>query len=282
MEKVWGAQSALGWMGKHSNLITRELGSWFFVGVVLLDLELQADPPERDFCGTCSRCSVACPTGAIVQPYVVDARLCISYLTIELRGAIPRRLRPAIGNRIYGCDDCQDVCPWNRFAAPTGESEFHARAGTVMPELGPLVDLDAAEFDRRFRGSPIRRARRDGFVRNVVVALGNSGSPEAVAPLARALGDPSRLVRGHAAWALGRLGYPEVRPLLESARAVETDAEVIEEIDLALGMEPAVTRALGCACAPRPAAAQSAGSFERHAGREDLARGWAGWRNREP
>jgi epoxyqueuosine reductase len=234
MEKVWGALSALGWMGKHSNLITRDLGSWFFVGVALTDLDLEADPPERDRCGTCIRCSAACPTGAIVEPYVVDARLCISYLTIELRGPIPRRLRPAIGNRIFGCDDCQDVCPWNRFAVRSREAELLPRDGTVMPELASMVDLDAVEFERRFRGSPIRRARRDGFVRNVVVALGNWGAPEALAPLARALGDPSALVRGHASWALGRLRSSEARRLLERARSTESDPSVIEEIDHAL------------------------------------------------
>ena len=178
MEKVWGAQTAVGWMGKHTNLITREQGSWFFIGVMLLNLELESDRPGKDYCGTCSRCIAACPTGAIVAPYVVDARLCISYLTIELRGTIPRELRSLIGNRIYGCDDCQDVCPWNRFAVATREERFHPREGNLVPELAALVDLSPGEFARRFKGSPIRRAKRDGFVRNVVVALGNSRRSE--------------------------------------------------------------------------------------------------------
>lgn len=134
MEKAWGAQTALGWMGKHTNLITRERGSWFFIGVVLLDLELEYDNKGKDFCGTCSRCISACPTGAIVAPYVLDARLCISYLTIEFRGAIPRRLRPLLGNRIYGCDDCQEVCPWNRFAVAASEREFFTQKENLMPE----------------------------------------------------------------------------------------------------------------------------------------------------
>ena len=235
MEKVWGAQSRLGWMGKHTNLITREQGSWFFIGVILLNLELEYDAPEKDYCGTCSRCITACPTGAIVAPYVVDARLCISYLTIELRGSIPRELRSLIGNRIYGCDDCQEVCPWNRFAVPTPESAFQPGPGNLMPELAPLVDLTSEEFNRRFKDSPIRRARRDGFVRNVAVALGNSRLPEAVAPLGRALKDGSALVREHAAWGLGQVATLEARNLLEDARFRETDPAVLEEIELALG-----------------------------------------------
>ncbi len=234
MEKVWGAQSALGWMGKHTNLITREQGSWFFIGVILLNLELEYDTPEKDYCGTCTRCIAACPTGAIVDPYVVDARLCISYLTIELRGSIPRELRPLIGNRIYGCDDCQDVCPWNRFAVSAPEREFHPREWNLMPELAPLVDLTREEFNERFKNSPVRRARRDGFVRNVAVALGNSHRPEAVPALTRALSDRSSLVRAHAAWALGQIGTPDARRVLEGARCSENEPEVLEEISLAL------------------------------------------------
>jgi epoxyqueuosine reductase len=233
MEKVWAAASSLGWMGKHTNLIARGEGSWFFIGVVLLDLDLQYDEPERDHCGTCTRCITACPTGAIVAPYVVDARLCISYLTIELRGAIPRRLRPLIGNRIYGCDDCQEVCPWNRFAVPTPAPELRPRAENLMPELEGLVDLTPEEFARRYRDSPIRRVRRDGLVRNVVVALGNSGRPEAVPALARALADRSALVRAHAAWALGRLGTPAASGALEAAARIESEPSVLEEIGAA-------------------------------------------------
>jgi epoxyqueuosine reductase len=205
MEKAWGAQTALGWMGKHTNLITRAHGSWFFVGVILLNLDLDYDTPERDYCGKCSRCIQACPTGAIVAPYVLDARLCISYLTIEMRGPIPTHLRPLIGNRIYGCDDCQDACPWNRFAVKTSEKAFSPRKENLMPELVPLVGTTPLEFRRRFENSPILRATRDGFVRNVVVALGNSGRSDAIPALKKALRDPSPLVRTHAEWALEQI-----------------------------------------------------------------------------
>ncbi len=240
MEKVWGARSSLGWIGKHSNLISRDQGSWFFIGVVLLNLDLAYDRESRGYCGTCSRCIAACPTGAIVAPYVVDARLCISYLTIELRGPIPRDLRPLIGNRIYGCDDCQEVCPWNRFAIKTNEAEFLARAGNVLPDLLPLVELSVEDFNRRFANSPIRRAKRDGFVRNVVVALGNSHAAEAVPALAQAVYDSSPLVRCHAAWALGQIPSPRARAALLEARRTEKDPDVREEIDTALVLGPAI------------------------------------------
>lgn len=238
MEKVWGAQTALGWMGKHGNLIARSLGSWFFIGVVLLNIELEYDRPERGYCGTCTRCIPACPTGAIVAPYVVDARHCISYLTIELRGPIPRFLRPLIGNRIFGCDDCQEVCPWSRFARIASETRFRPRAGAHMPELASLAVLSKAEFDRRFRGSAVRRATRDGFVRNVVVALGNSGDHRAIPALAAALGDGSPLVRAHAAWALGRIGGDDAIALLGRAALAERDTAVIDEINLAARSGP--------------------------------------------
>lgn len=205
MEKVWGDQTALGWLGKHTNLITREKGSWFFLGVILLNLDLEPDRRTEDYCGRCTRCIQACPTGAIVAPYVLDARLCISYLTIELRGPIPVQLRPLIGNRIFGCDDCQDVCPWNRFAVPTAEDYFRPRAGAVSPDLPALARITPEEFRLRFQNSPVLRATRDGFVRNVVVALGNSRAAEAVPVLKKALEDPSPLVRSHAEWALAQL-----------------------------------------------------------------------------
>ena len=238
MEKSWAALSSLGWLGKNANVITRGQGSWFFLGVILVDLDLAPDIPQRDLCGTCSRCIRACPTGAIVAPYIVDARRCISYLTIELRGAIPRSLRPLVGNRVFGCDDCQEVCPWNRFAVRTSEREFVPAPGILMPELAPLVKLNREEFERRFSSSSVRRARRDGFVRNVVVALGNSGRAEAAAPLVEALNDDSPLVRLHAAWALGRLGTGEAYAALRAAGARESDPGVLAEIAAALASSP--------------------------------------------
>jgi epoxyqueuosine reductase len=234
MEKLWGAQTALGWMGKNTNLISRNLGSWFFIGAILLDVGLEYDSKGTDYCGQCHRCIDACPTGAITAPYELDARLCISYLTIELRGPIPRSLRPLIGNRIFGCDDCQEACPWNRFAIETSDREFRPREGNLMPDLAPLSHISVDEFVERFGNSPIRRATRDGFVRNVVVALGNSGGSDAVPALEGALRDASPLVRSHAAWALGRIADGRSLRILESARAKEEHPAVLEEIELAL------------------------------------------------
>jgi epoxyqueuosine reductase len=231
MEKAWGAASSLGWMGKHTNLISREFGSWFFLGIILLNLELDYDTNEKDHCGSCSRCISACPTGAIVEPYVVDARFCISYLTIELRGPIPPSMRPLIGNRIFGCDDCQEACPWNRFAAQAPEMQFQPGEGNWMPDLIPLVNLTPDQFNDRFRESAIRRAQRDGFVRNVVVALGNSHSSEAIPALGMALNDRSPLVRGHTAWALGQIASEHARGLLQAALAGEANPEVRAEIE---------------------------------------------------
>ncbi len=233
MEKVWGAESGLGWIGKHSNLITRERGSWFFIGVILLNVELECDPPGNNYCGTCVRCLRACPTGAIVTPYVVDARLCISYLTIEHRGSIPLSLRRLIGNRIFGCDDCQEVCPWNRFAIEASTGGFRCRAENLMPDLASLVAITSEEFRHRFAGTAIQRVGRSGFVRNVAVALGNSSLRTAVGALSVAMGDPSALVRAHAAWALGNIGTVEARRRLSEARVSETDPSVAEEINLA-------------------------------------------------
>jgi epoxyqueuosine reductase len=204
MEKVWGAETAFGWTGKNSILTSRTLGSWFALGVILLDIELKYDRPEKSYCGSCTRCIKACPTAAIIAPYVVDARLCISYLTIEYRGSIPLPLRPMIGNRIYGCDDCLEVCPWNRFAVRS-RTLFSPREENRMPDLLPLVNLTPEGFKARFRGTPVLRARRDGFVRNVCVALGNSGDPRAIPALLRAAQDESPLVREHAEWALAQI-----------------------------------------------------------------------------
>ncbi len=236
MEKAWGAQTSLGWIGKNTNLLNRKMGSWFFLGVILLNVELDYDAVQDSHCGTCFRCMDICPTGAIVAPYVLEARRCISYLTIELRGSIPYGLRPMIGNRIFGCDDCQTSCPWNRFAAPTAEKGFHSREGTLLPDLVSLAGISAEEFKKRFRNSPIWRATRDGFVRNVVVALGNSGSPDAVPALEHSLQDASPLVRAHAAWALGSIATEEAGRILETAQTRENDPAVLRDIILALAI----------------------------------------------
>jgi epoxyqueuosine reductase len=210
-------------------------GSYFFVGEVLLYVELEYDAPfARDHCGTCRRCLDACPTGAFVAPHVLDARRCISYLTIELRGPIPRELRPLVGDWIFGCDICQEVCPWNRKAPVSDEPAFRPRSGFSLPELIPLLSLTQEEFSARFKGSPIKRAKRRGLLRNVAVALGNSGDRAAVPALAAALHDQEPLVRAHAAWALGRLGGPAALKALVDARSGEDDPMVEEELTLAL------------------------------------------------
>jgi epoxyqueuosine reductase len=207
LERGWAERAGLGWVGKHAGLLSERLGSWFLLGELLLDRELAPDGPTApERCGTCRRCLDACPTDAIVAPYQVDARRCISYLTIELRGAIPIELRPAIGDWVFGCDICQEVCPWNRFAPPAREARLHARSlhGWTLERF---LTLDQAGFEALFAGSPIRRARRAGFLRNVCVALGNRGETAAAPRLIRTLADdPESLVREHAAWALGELG----------------------------------------------------------------------------
>ena len=234
MDKVWAHKAGLGWIGKHSNLISRDQGSWLFLGEILLDLELPESGESGNFCGSCQRCLDACPTGAIVAPYVVDSRLCISYLTIELRGPVPLELRPLIGNRIFGCDDCQDVCPWNRFAQPSLEKAFYPAPGNHAPVLMKLMRISRQEFSQRFRLSPIRRCGYAGFLRNVAIALGNSGLPETVPSLKIALHHPESLVRRHGAWALGRIGDREARSELLQATRSESDPCVRSEIRLAL------------------------------------------------
>ncbi len=232
LEKPWAQQAGLGWQGKHTNLIARDLGSWFFLGELITDLELDPDPPhEEDFCGTCTSCIDLCPTRAIVAPYVLDSRRCIAYLTIEHRGAIPRELRPLMGNLVFGCDICQDVCPWNKFAKVAPEREFYARDGLLAPALIDLLGMTRDDFNRRFRDSPIKRAKHSGFLRNVCIALGNSGDAAAVPALEKALEHDEPLVRAHAAWALGRLG---AREALERRLPLEATEEVREEIEAAL------------------------------------------------
>ncbi len=236
LERPMGVAAGLGFQGKNTLLIHPKQGSWFFLGEILVDVELSYDEPiKAGGCGSCTRCQVACPTAAFSGPYVLDARRCISYLTIELKGPIPRELRPLMGNHIYGCDVCQEVCPWNRkfgqFAPP---DRFNARDDRVAPALLGLIALDDDGFRERFRHSPIKRAKRRGLLRNVAVALGNWGDPRAIPALANALHDHEPLIRGHAAWALGRIGGDTARAALEQRRSVENDSWVLEEIELAL------------------------------------------------
>ncbi|MCH8155056.1 MAG: tRNA epoxyqueuosine(34) reductase QueG [Proteobacteria bacterium] len=205
MEKPLAQAAGLGWQGKHTNLLARGHGSWLFLGEVFTTLELTPDAPERDHCGTCRRCLDACPTDAFPAPYRLDARRCISYLTIEHKGHIAREFRAAMGNRIYGCDDCLAVCPWNKFATATGEPALLPRAELTAPRLDDLAALDDAAFRQVFAGSPIKRTGRDRFVRNVLIALGNGGDPKQVPTVEALLDDASPLVRAMAVWALARL-----------------------------------------------------------------------------
>ena len=233
LERELAGVAGIGWIGKNTHLISPRRGSWFFLGELFLDLELNYDRPIRERCGKCDLCLKACPTGAFLGPYILDARRCISYLTIELKGAIPRHLRPLLGNHIFGCDICQEICPYNVKARPSTESAFEPRKGLYAPELIGLLSLGEEEFRRRFRGSPIRRAKRRGFLRNVAVALGNSGSPQAVPALALALHDNEPLVRGHAAWALGRIGGNHAAQALRERLELEGDPEVKNELEQA-------------------------------------------------
>jgi epoxyqueuosine reductase len=236
MDRETGVRAGIGWFGKNTNLLSMKVGSFFFLGELFLNLELEYDRPIRDRCGQCRLCLDACPTNAFVGPYVLDARKCISYLTIELKGPIPRELRPLMGTHIFGCDICQDVCPYNTKVKPTKEQAFQPRAGSHTPELIPLLSLTEAEFRARFAGSPVLRAKRRGFLRNVCVALGNLKRPEAVPALARTLReDPEPLVRAHAAWALGQTRTPGAEAALHDARSRESDPTVLPEIESALG-----------------------------------------------
>jgi len=213
LEKALARNAGLGWIGKHTNLIDNQAGSYFFLGEIYLDLALPTDAPSSAHCGTCSACLPACPTGAIVAPYRLDARRCISYLTIELKGAIPTEFRRAIGNRIYGCDDCQLVCPWNKFAQPTAVGDFAPRHGLDHADLAELFGWSEAEFLARTAGSAIRRIGHERWLRNIAVALGNApGSPRVIAALGARAADSSALVREHVHWALGMHGVPAPIP----------------------------------------------------------------------
>ena len=207
MEKPLAQAAGLGWQGKHTNLVSRHFGSWLFLGEIYLRLELEPDAPESDHCGSCRRCLDVCPTAAFPAPYRIDARRCISYLTIEHKGMIPVELRAAIGNRIYGCDDCLAVCPWNKFARAAHEPDFLPRGELTAPWLAELANLDDVAYRKLFAGSAIKRTGRDRFVRNVLIAIGNAppGDPELIAAVRARLDDRSPLVRASAVWALSRL-----------------------------------------------------------------------------
>ena len=206
LERDLAQRAGIGFVGKHTNLISRKLGNWIFLAEILTTLELEPDAPEKNHCGKCSRCITACPTNAITAPFELDARRCISYLTIELKGSIPVELRPAIGNRIYGCDDCLAACPWNRFAREGSLMKSHARTGLNSPDLVELLQLDDAGFKSRFAGSPILRTKRRGLLRNVCIALGNTGDATTLPALERAvMHDAESLIAEHARWAVDRI-----------------------------------------------------------------------------
>jgi epoxyqueuosine reductase len=206
MEKPLAEQAGLGWQGKHTNLVSRELGSWFFLGTILTTADLPHDAAEIDHCGSCQACLDICPTIAFTAPHQIDARRCISYLTIEHQGHIPLEFRKAIGNRIYGCDDCLAICPWNKFASDAREIKLKARADLIAPELSKLLQLDDAAFRKLFSGSAVKRIGRDRFIRNVLIAAGNSGDKKLAPVITTLLEDHSELVRAMAVWALGELG----------------------------------------------------------------------------
>jgi epoxyqueuosine reductase len=245
LERELAQRAGIGWFGRNTMLINPKRGSYFFLGALLLEVELESDTPfAADHCGTCANCVTACPTQALLGrdehgAPVIDARRCISYLTIEQRGPIPRELRPLLGNRVFGCDICQEVCPWNneKFVTLAREKDFAPRANVSRRKLISLMRMSEAEWDEFSRGSAIRRAKRAGFLRNVAVALGNTGSPDAVPVLVESLRDLEPLVRGHAAWALGRIGGAQATEALRDALTLECDAWVRAELMEALGLE---------------------------------------------
>jgi epoxyqueuosine reductase len=228
MEKPLAAAAGLGWQGKHTNLVSRQFGSWLFLGAIFTTLELPPDDAEPDSCGSCRACLDVCPTAAFPASYRLDARRCISYLTIEHKGPIPRELRPLMGNRIYGCDDCLAVCPWNKFAQAGREAKLASRAELHAPKLAELAQLDDAAFRARFAKTAVKRTGRDRLVRNVLIAIGNSDDASLVPQAERLLSDASPLVRGAAVWALGRLD-PNRLAAHSAARDSETDAAVEDE-----------------------------------------------------
>ncbi|QIB33837.1 tRNA epoxyqueuosine(34) reductase QueG [Ancylobacter pratisalsi] len=239
MEKPLAEAAGLGWQGKHTNLVSRTRGSWLLLGAIATDLALPPDPRVEDHCGSCRACLDACPTNAFPAPYRIDARRCVSYLTIEHRGPIPHELRPLMGNRIYGCDDCLAACPWNKFAVLGHEARLAAREENRAPALAELARLDDARFRARFTKSPIKRTGRTRFLRNVLIAIGNSGEPALAAEAERLLGDDAPLVRGAAVWALSRLLSAPDLARLKAYHDGERDGQVREEWQRATAPAPA-------------------------------------------
>ncbi|MGB6042861.1 MAG: tRNA epoxyqueuosine(34) reductase QueG [Pirellulales bacterium] len=238
LEREYAEMAGLGWIGKNTLLLNREAGSWFFLAALLTDAELAYDTDrETDHCGTCTACLDACPTNAFVQPYVLDARKCISYLTIELKNEIPTELRPGIGDWLLGCDVCQEVCPWNSRAPTSAEHKFLPRDEANPIELAGLFDLDDEQFRARFRDTPLWRPRRRGILRNAAIVLGNQRDPDAIPALGKGLSDSEPLVRSACAWAIGCFDRPEAEDILRARLTVETDQIVLQEIQTALPAE---------------------------------------------
>ncbi|HML14917.1 MAG TPA: tRNA epoxyqueuosine(34) reductase QueG, partial [Xanthobacteraceae bacterium] len=235
MEKPLAAGAGLGWQGKHTNLVSRTFGSWLFLGTIFTTLEIPPDAPEQDHCGTCRACLDVCPTEAFPAPYKLDARRCISYLTIEHKGPIPHALRPQVGNRIYGCDDCLAVCPWNKFAQRGREAKLSARAALAAPQLADLARLDDRQFRALFAKTTIKRTGRERFVRNVLIAIGNSADPALAGDAERLIADPAPLVRGAAVWALNRLAPQRLAAVAGPHRPGEAEVSVQHEWAVALG-----------------------------------------------
>jgi epoxyqueuosine reductase len=238
MDKYWAAQSGIGWLGKHTNVLSRDSGSWFFLSNLLLNLELEYDIPGEDFCGSCTRCIDACPTDAIVEPYLLDSRRCISYLNIELREDIPEELREPMGNLIFGCDICQDVCPWNSTAPCSTVQEFKPKEFNQAPVLRDLARLTPERFREQYRGSAVKRSKWRGFMRNVAVAMGNSADPETIPELEHLLNSDDPMIRRHAAWALRKIKTPQALQVIRQRLAMETDSETMATLERLLKSPP--------------------------------------------
>lgn len=231
LERNYGKYAGVGWVGKNTCLINQEIGSWIFLGEIITDIELEYDTPVPDRCGTCTRCIDACPTDAIIESYILDSRLCISYLTIELKDKIPTELREGISNNIYGCDICQDVCPWNKRAPTSDKLEFEPREELFNPDLSYISSLSVEDFRKQFKGSPIKRTKRRGLLRNTVVAMGNSGEKDFLPLILECLEEEEPLIRIHALWALWKIEGVHSREILVKYQQTETDEVVNDEID---------------------------------------------------